>query len=1020
MASRRQLHRIDVHTGRARSLLQGCELPARPTALAVDRDHLWVGLFGIERNLLQIDPGRPCAWIAHVLPSGAQALVADPDAGLLAVGRAGLAQWAPEAPTPVVLDERARSDVAYDPARGSVWTAMPGGLLELTQNGASRRVPLPSTPSAVSVSAHGVFAAAGTRLYRARIQDDEVRVSTVHSNAERLRVATRVGPWVVQARPGALSRVSLDGSGARAWPLPGREVTALAPWDDHTVVIGTALGGPVVMDLRTGRQQELWNDVQSVLALLPDQGSLWVAGDDGLYRFDGLGEGARARRVHPGRFDVMARLPGGIVAARGGHVVRLDTEGSRTETTRIEARVQAMTARGRELWVGTDRGTFVAPGGRLARMRPASGRAPRGSVLHAHWRGDVLWALVDAPLRWEAWRRHPLVPAWGPTRRLPLPASTEAAVVQDPEHLVVVTSRSTAVVPAVPPPWRAADVAPLGLLGVAGIAIVGLAWRRRPAVPDLDPAQLSSTTGEALLAALRALDGRGRLDDALRQLGLPLGRADRVRALLGAGTWQVATLEGLASLLEADVLERAENAGGCGLRLALPGAGRAALELVLLAPDVAVLEREGPRARTDLLRQLVERLGIEEGDVHTARLVVGRGADRLRAWSPDPAAGRLGVRHFGLLLLSADPASSLAGLLVRQGLARHLSPYATTGAVKSPEMFYGRAAALRWLLAEAHPAVLLVGPRRVGKSSMLAQLQRLLDTRPGRVVRLHLQGIERADDLAILLEREDGAPIGRRSVEQVLLAWLDAAPVVLLLDEVDAIVAGADGEALVGLFRRLAADRPLGVVLSGYLELYRAALDRRASAYNFAEVLELGPLDRDAALDLATEPLARLGMRWADESLAQRLVHLAGAYPYVVQLLCDEALRQATDETGPWLTGAHLEAACASQRVRDDFVWFVFRATSPRTRWVCLRFCDDEELERAVLRETAQEELGPYELDVDEALRPLLLFGYVRRRAEDRWAWCVPLFCELVRSDPGRERTIADVISEIRTSPGAR
>lgn len=1022
-ASRRQLHRSDIHTGTTTALLRGCELPARPTALAADRGGLWVGLAGVERNLVRIDLDTPCGWGAYVVPSGIRALRADPDVGLLAVGDGGLAQWEAGAEAPIVRDERARHDVDYDPRSGSIWTAAPGGLLEITRTGSSRRVPLPRTPTSLAVSSHGVFAAAGTRVYRVIDEEGEVRVSTVHGNGERPAVAARVGPWLVQARPGALSWARLDAPrDGGAWPLPGHEVTALLPWDDHTVIVGTALSGPLVMDLQRGHWRPLRQELRSVRALVRGGASLWVAADDGLFRFDGIGPTARGRRVDARAWDVLAAVADGVVAARRGELLHLDAEGVVQAAEPLDARVQSMTTRGPDLWIGTERGMFVAPGGRLAQLRAAGGRAPRGSVLHAHWTGDVLWSLVDAPLRWEGWRRHPLVPWWGPTMQVPLPRTGPGVAVGDPGQLVFATASATLVTAAPVPPWRFADVAPLGLLGLGGLALAGLVGWGLRGPSWLDPAELRAMSGEERLDALRTLERRGQLDEALARLGLPGARGAQVGALLREEPWRPAYLDALAALLDAEVLARSENVAGCGLRLSLLRPGPAPLELVVLAPHERRLVREAPRQRTELLQQLVAPLGLDEGDVHTARLIVSQGAARFREWWPDPAAGALRARHVGLLLLSADPASSLAGLLVRQGLVRHLSPYATTGAVKSPDMFYGRAAALRSLVAEAHPSVLLVGPRRVGKSSLLAQLQRLLEARDGRVVRLHLQGIERAEDLTILLERAGGAAVAGGTLEEVLQAWLAEGPLVLLLDEADGIVTGPDGEAVVGLMRRLSAAKRLGVVLSGYLELYRAALDRRSSAYNFAEVLELGPLDPDSALDLAVEPMARLGMRWADETLARRLVQRAGAFPYVVQLLCDESLRQATDETGPVLTEAHLEAACASPRVQDDFVWFVFRATPPLTQWVCLRFCDRDELSRATLLETARAELPQVDVDVDGVLRPLLLFGYVRRIVDDRWAWCVPLFCELLRADEARERALTDVVSQLRASraPDAR
>ena len=336
-------------------------------------------------------------------------------------------------------------------------------------------------------------------------------------------------------------------------------------------------------------------------------------------------------------------------------------------------------------------------------------------------------------------------------------------------------------------------------------------------------------------------------------------------------------------------------------------------------------------------------------------------------------------------------------------------------------MFFGRVQVLRSIVRQDRVAVLLVGPRRVGKSSLLAQLDRILAARPGRVFRLHLQGVTSVEDLHILLRRKVGLdPESPGSLEDTLDAWLHEGPVTLLFDEVDGLVASPDGWALLALFRRLKANRPLGVVLTGYLDLYAQALDRRGPAYNFADAIELGPLDHAAALDLAVDPLARLGMRWASEDVPERLVELAGALPHLVQLLCDETLRQTTSDDGPVLTATQLERACRSTRVCEDLVWFVFRNTSELTRWICLRFCDEERFTARALVTAMDQELGRPDADddVDTAIEPLLLFGYLRREGAEL-GWCAPLFRQQFADDPGRDQLL-DQLVNLLAAPSPR
>ena len=280
------------------------------------------------------------------------------------------------------------------------------------------------------------------------------------------------------------------------------------------------------------------------------------------------------------------------------------------------------------------------------------------------------------------------------------------------------------------------------------------------------------------------------------------------------------------------------------------------------------------------------------------------------------------------------------------------------------------------------------------------------------MVRLHLQGIDNAEDLLIALERKAGGAGSFETLEETLRSWLDEGPVTLLLDEVDGLVASKDGEALLGLFRRLKSNASLGLVLTGYLDLYRQALDRRGPAYNFADTIELGPLDVAAAIDLAVEPLARLGMHWDSQALPERLVHLAGAYPHLVQLLCVETLHQTTSGDGPGLTAAQLERACRSPRIIEDLVWFVFRNTPELTRWICVRFCTQPSFSWSALEQAIAEELRLADAAdaAERALAPLVLFGYIRR-AGPILRWCAPLFYEQIAGDPDRDETLARLVT---------
>ena len=106
-------------------------------------------------------------------------------------------------------------------------------------------------------------------------------------------------------------------------------------------------------------------------------------------------------------------------------------------------------------------------------------------------------------------------------------------------------------------------------------------------------------------------------------------------------------------------------------------------------------------------------------------------------------------------------------------------------------------------------------------------------------------------------------------------------------------------------------------MLAGFQWLQRETRDQRSPLFNFANVITLGPLDPPAARRLAEQPLAeRLGVRYADPTLPDRVVERTGAYPSFVQLLCDQILRQLKGGELV-ITAAHIQQAEETEEVRN-------------------------------------------------------------------------------------------------------
>src|SRR4051812_48378275 len=190
-------------------------------------------------------------------------------------------------------------------------------------------------------------------------------------------------------------------------------------------------------------------------------------------------------------------------------------------------------------------------------------------------------------------------------------------------------------------------------------------------------------------------------------------------------------------------------------------------------------------------------------------------------------------------------------------------------------------------------------------------------------------------------------------------------------------------------------------------------MNQRSPLYNFATVRILGPLDAEAARDLATVPMQRLGVTYADPALPARIAERTGGYPSFVQLYCDAVLKQL--EGGDLVvTADDVEEAGKGPLVASK-LGDIFRLNAgPLAQITVYSLLDRDELtaddvaqalrgalDRAVSRE-----------ELDQALLELRIFGFLVER-EGRFTWAIPLLRDTLRAaEPAL--ALARVVEDLR------
>jgi hypothetical protein len=238
------------------------------------------------------------------------------------------------------------------------------------------------------------------------------------------------------------------------------------------------------------------------------------------------------------------------------------------------------------------------------------------------------------------------------------------------------------------------------------------------------------------------------------------------------------------------------------------------------------------------------------------------------------------------------------------------------------EIFIGRsdisARIEQLLLDRRQPPLLLYGQRRVGKTSLLHNLGRLL---PSTIVPLFvdLQGpASRAQDDAGFLYNVARAmvrsarqqrhlelpPLEREALTAdpftVFDEWLDeletalgGSMALLMLDEFEVLDNALaqkrfDSEAVLGMLRHIIQHRPrFKMLLSGSHTLDE--FQRWSSYLINVQVIHIGYLKEDEAKQLIEGPVGQFALRY-QPAASRRVLTLTRGHPFLIQLLCAEVV----------------------------------------------------------------------------------------------------------------------------------
>jgi hypothetical protein len=360
--------------------------------------------------------------------------------------------------------------------------------------------------------------------------------------------------------------------------------------------------------------------------------------------------------------------------------------------------------------------------------------------------------------------------------------------------------------------------------------------------------------------------------------------------------------------------------------------------------------------QSDILTNVVKQVEIARATEYFALLIVvptrdwstGNEALQLRRALEDSVYRHdfvvLDRDHLAKIVADSRP-ERLIEIILEQGIELStLSPYVVQGPV-SDRMFFGREREIRTIsqnLVDKDFAI--TGARRIGKSSVLLKLRRLLNSDP-RYSAVYVncedkfgyedffQAFADTDEIPVSFE-----PSGFRQIAARLSASAAPKRLVFLFDEVDELLA-CDAAAqpstrLFKTFRTLSHEEACRFVFSGARTLYHHLRSPKSPFFNFCQHLTLSTLEKRSVAEIAVKPMHQLGIDLPDEEgLISRLIDVTSCHPNLTQWICDKLLKVAISRR---VAIGDLENVCKDPGFYDHYVGTAWGDSTPLERLISI------------------------------------------------------------------------------------
>ncbi len=448
-------------------------------------------------------------------------------------------------------------------------------------------------------------------------------------------------------------------------------------------------------------------------------------------------------------------------------------------------------------------------------------------------------------------------------------------------------------------------------------------------------------------------------------------------------------------------------------------------------PIVFVRRREGSRQDVHDLRSLMSILDVTSyfalivdlNDL-TSRLDPSKNLKNLtREMTHDFIV--LDGQDWRQIIMARDPGKRLVELMLQQVDLTVVSPYVISGPVPD-NMFFGRDHELKTVTRKIDStSFALIGGRKIGKTSILAKIYRLLSDNGQAYSTLYLdcQAVTRVEaflEAASTLWNMRPALYSPQDFRHCVVASHQehiGMPLVILLDEVDALLENdrQHGHALFGVFRALSQENRCRFVFCGERVLYRQLHAADSPLFNFCDAIQLGYLQEQAVWRIVQEPMQTMGVsiQNQDEVIAE-IINLSSCHPNLVQYLCQQMILEANSRHSRVITSLDLAQVRHSSQFHEFFLQVTWGNTTALERVITLLVADHELLSLGDMEDLlARRGFAVPQDTLNQAIAGLRLYSILIKEGQ-HYRFASRVFAEIIHESQEIDVLLTSLRNQVR------